>query len=137
MKVNLGVTSFDIGLRKMIQAGIIVASLLPLGGAGVWAYGVIKPYAIDSDSPPIASVARVQALDVKYEQLAANFNVMLERQKTSETNDLFLAQGFWTGEVVRLQGVIKKNPYDVDAAAALLKAQAQLRAINDKLYNGK
>lgn len=112
--------------KFIIKIGALATALAAIFGGTVSAVSVAKPW-LNSGPPPLAGRSEVTAVDGKIAQLAQNFQAM-------QQNQAFLAQGFWTNQLIAAQQQLRANPNNMAARQQAAIAQQQLAQIQRQLY---
>lgn len=115
------------------SASAIASALAIIGGTVVGAVAFARPY-LQSDPPPLAGQTRVQQEDTKIVQLAQTQQQMQQQQSQQEQTLLFLAQGFWSGQLIQAEALLRQNPNNTAARQQMLTAQQALAGIQSRLY---
>lgn len=124
--------TMDFSFKTLAKIAAAATSILAVAGV----IAAARPY-LQSDAPPLASQTRVQQVDNKIVLLAQNFQMMQRQQLQSEQNQAFLAQGFWTNQLIQAQQMLRQNPNNLAARQQAAFAQQQLSGIQKQLYGGR
>ncbi len=119
-------------VKLLLKWGGVAGAVMGLAGLVSGFIAVLRPLEL-SDSPPLAGIPRVVEIDGKLATLAQNQQQFQLQFQQSVQTQLFLAQGFWTQQLVQAEIELRTHPNNFAAQQQRLNAQQQLDGIRRRL----